>query len=258
MLIDSHCHLDRLDLAPYNGSLSLALEAANAQDVQHFLCVCIDLEHFPDLTVIAEQYPQVWTTLGLHPTESVTEEPTVEQLIKLASHPKVIGIGETGLDYYRCEGDLEWQRERFRNHIRVAKALQKPLIIHSRMAPSDTMAILKEEKADSVGGVLHCFTEQWEMAQAALDMGFYISFSGIITFPNAKDLREVALKIPLESMLIETDSPYLAPVPFRGKSNEPAYVRYVAETLATLKGVDFATIASHTTENFRRLFGCPA
>lgn len=257
MLIDSHCHLDRLDLAPYNGDLNLALQAANKQDVQHFLCVCIDLERFPDLTAIAEKYPQVWTTLGLHPTETIAQEPTVEELIKLASHPKVVGIGETGLDYYRCEGDTKWQRERFRNHICAAKALEKPLIIHTRMAAADTIAILKEEKADTIGGVLHCFTENWEMAQAALEIGFYISFSGIITFPNAKDLREVAQKVPLESMLIETDSPYLAPVPFRGKSNEPAYVRYVAEALATLKNVDFATIASHTTQNFHRLFSDP-
>lgn len=257
MLIDSHCHLNLLDLTPYNGDLSLALQAANQQDVQHFLCVCVDLEHFPDLIAIVEKYPQVWTTLGLHPTETIAQEPTTEALIKLANHPKVIGIGETGLDYYRCEGDTEWQRQRFRNHIRAAIALKKPLIIHSRMASIDTIAILKEEKADTVGGVLHCFTESWEMAQAALDIGFYISFSGIITFPNAKDLREVAKKVPLESMLIETDSPYLAPVPFRGKSNEPAYVRYVAETLATLKNVDFATIASHTTENFHQLFGHP-
>lgn len=254
MLIDSHCHLDRLDLTAHNGDLNRALQAANAQDVQRFLCVCIDLEHFPNLITIAEQHTQVWTTLGLHPTEITAQEPTVEQLITLASHPKVIGIGETGLDYYRCEGDTQWQRQRFRNHIRAAVALQKPLIIHSRMAPSDTINILKEEKAETVGGVLHCFTESWEMAQAALDIGFYISFSGIITFTNAKDLREVASKVPLASLLIETDSPYLAPVPFRGKSNEPAYVRYVAETLATLKQVDLSTVAKHTTENFCRLF----
>lgn len=257
MLIDSHCHLDHLDLSQYNGDLDLALQAANAQGVQHFLCVCIDLEHFPNLITIAEQYSQVWTTLGLHPTELIAKEPTVEQLITLANHPKVVGIGETGLDYYRCEGDTEWQRERFRNHIRAAKALKKPLIIHSRMAPADTVAILKEEKADTMGGVLHCFTESWEMAEAALDLGFYISFSGIITFPNAKELHAVALKVPLESMLIETDSPYLAPVPFRGKSNQPAYVRYVAEALAILKNVDFDTIAYKTTENFYRLFGYP-
>jgi TatD DNase family protein len=167
----------------------------------------------------------------------------------------VVGIGETGLDYYRCTGDIAWQQARFRNHIRVARALHKPLIVHSRMAPADTISILREEKAEEVGGILHCFTEHWEMAQAAIDLGFYISFSGIVTFPNAAALREVALKVPLESLLIETDSPYLAPLPHRGKPNEPAYVRYVAESLATLKGVDFDVIASHTTANFYRLFG---
>lgn len=254
MLIDTHCHLDRLDLTPYNGDLGLALKAANVQGVHRFLCVCIDLEHFPDIITIAEKYDQVSATLGLHPTETVENEPTVEQLIALASHPKVIGIGETGLDYYRCEGDTKWQRERFRNHIRAAKALNKPLIIHSRMAQVDTINILKEEQAHTVGGIMHCFTENWEMAQAAIDLGFYISFSGIVTFPNAKELREVALKVPLESMLIETDSPYLAPVPHRGKSNEPRFVREVAESLATLKGVDFEIIALHTTANFHRLF----
>jgi len=257
MLIDSHCHLDQLDLTPYNGDLSLALKAANAQDVQQFLCVCIDLKHFPDILAITEKYDQIWATLGLHPTEEIGHEPTIEHLTQLASHPKVIGIGETGLDYYRCEGDTEWQRQRFRNHIHAAKALKKPIIVHSRMARADTIAILKEEQADTVGGILHCFTENWEMAQAAIDLGFYISFSGIVTFPNAKELREVALKVPLKSMLIETDAPYLAPVPYRGKPNEPAYVRYVAESLATLKGVDFDTIASHTTANFHRLFGFP-
>lgn len=259
MLIDSHCHLDRLDLTPYQGELALALKAAHANDVRHFLCVCIDLEHFPQLLNIAETYPDVQTTLGLHPTDAVEHEPTVEQLIELGSHAKVVGVGETGLDYYRCEGDVEWQRQRFRTHIRAAKALQKPLIIHSRMAREDTIKILKEEHAETVGGVLHCFTETWEMAQEAIhDLGFYVSLSGIITFPNAKELQAVAARIPLERLLIETDSPYLAPVPYRGKSNEPAYVRYVAEMLAKLKGVDLATVATHTTENFFRLFGQPS
>ncbi len=257
MLIDSHCHLDRLDLTAHNGDLSLALKAANEQDVQRFLCVCVELAAFPKMITIAEKYEQVWATLGLHPTEEVADEPTIEQLITLAEHPKVIGIGETGLDYYRCEGDTEWQRERFRKHIQVAKTLKKPLIIHSRMAQADTINILKEEQADTIGGIMHCFTESWEMAKAAIDMGFYISFSGIVTFSNAKTLHEVATKVPLASLLIETDSPYLAPVPYRGKPNEPAYVRYVAERLAILKGVDFSTIASHTTENFHRLFNLP-
>lgn len=252
MLIDSHCHLDCLE-----GDLDSILKAAHDKGVQRFLCVCIDLVHFPNVIAVAEKYEQVWATLGLHPTEQIEDEPTVEQLIALADHPKVIGIGETGLDYYRCEGDTEWQRERFRNHIRAAKTLKKPLIIHSRMAPEDTIRILKEEQADTIGGVMHCFTENWETAQAAIDLGFYISFSGIITFSNAKALHEVALKVPLESLLIETDSPYLAPVPYRGKPNEPAYVYYVAEGLAALKGVSFETIATHTTENFCRLFRVP-
>lgn len=259
MLIDSHCHLDRLDLSQYNGNLDLALQAAAQQDVQHFLCVCIDLEHFPDLITIAEKYPNVQTTLGLHPTEQVASEPTLEQLIELGSHPKVVGIGETGLDYYRCEGDVKWQRQRFRTHIRAAKALQKPLIIHTRMAQADTIAILKEEQADTVGGVLHCFTESWDMAKTAIDdLGFYVSFSGIITFKNATELQQVAKNVPLERLLIETDSPYLAPVPYRGKPNEPAYVRYVAIALAAIKDTDVDTIATHTTNNFFRLFGKPS
>jgi TatD DNase family protein len=254
MLIDSHCHLDQLDLNKYSGDLALALQAAEELGVKKFLCVCIDLNHYPQLLAIAGKYPQVWATLGLHPTESIDREPSVDDLVLLADHPKVIGIGETGLDYYRCEGDTEWQRERFRTHIRAAKALQKPIIVHSRMARDDTITILKEERADTVGGVLHCFTESWEMAQAAIDIGFYISFSGIVTFPNAKELRAVAQQVPLERILIETDAPYLAPVPYRGKPNEPAYVRYVAEELAELKQVDIDTIAKHTTQNFYRLF----
>lgn len=256
MLINSHCHLDRLDLTPYQGDLSLALQAAEALDVKHFLCVCVELEHFPHITAIAERYPQVQTTVGLHPTEQVAEEPTAEQLIELGKHPKVVGVGETGLDYYRCEGDVEWQRQRFRNHIRAARVLQKPLIIHSRMAREDTLAILKQEHAETVGGVLHCFTESWEMAKEAMDdLGFYISFSGIVTFKNAVELQDIARKMPLERMLVETDSPYLAPVPYRGKPNEPAYVRYVAESLAVLKNTDLATIANNTTANFFQLFG---
>ena len=255
MLIDSHCHLDRLDLTAYQGELKRALQAANAQDVQHFLCVCIDLDHFPNILALAESHAQIQTTLGLHPTELVAHEPTVDELVQLANHPKVIGIGETGLDYYRCEGDTEWQRTRFKNHIQAAKILKKPLIIHSRMAQADTIQLLTTEGAADVGGIMHCFTEDWAMAKSALDLGFYISFSGIITFPNAQALRDVAKQVPLDSILIETDSPYLAPVPYRGKSNEPAYVRYVAEKLAEIKDVDYQTIATSTTENFCRLFG---
>lgn len=254
MLIDSHCHLDRLDLNKYQGDLSLALQAAKEQGVEGFLCVGIDLEQIPQLLAIAEAYKNVRITVGLHPTEEVVDEPTIEQLIALASHPLVVGVGETGLDYYRCEGEVEWQRQRFRNHIAAAKAVKKPIIIHTRQAQQDTIRIMQEENASEVGGVMHCFTETWEMAEQALAQGFYISFSGIITFKNAVEIQEVVKKVPLERILIETDSPYLAPNPYRGKSNEPAYVRYVAEAIAALKNVAYEKVAAQTTENFRRLF----
>ena len=255
MLIDSHCHLDQLNLDKYSGNLDAALQFAKEQGVEFFLCVCIDLLHFPQILAIAQGYEHVRVTVGLHPTEQAAEEPTMAQLVELAQNPLVLGIGETGLDYYRCEGDVEWQRERFRCHIQAAKAVQKPIIVHTRQAQEDTIRILVEENAASVGGVMHCFTETWEMAQQAMDLGFYISFSGIVSFPNAKALQEVVKKVPLEKMLIETDSPYLAPVPHRGKPNEPAYVRYVAECIAALKDVAVETVAEHTTRNFRRLFG---
>jgi len=254
MLIDSHCHLDRLDLSKYNGDLSLALAAAKEQGVEGFLCVGIDLVQIPQLLAIAEAYENVRITVGLHPTEEVAAEPTIAELIKLANHPLVVGVGETGLDYYRCEGDVEWQRQRFRNHIAAAKAVKKPIIIHTRQAQQDTIRIMQEENASEIGGVMHCFTETWEMAEQALAQGFYISFSGIITFKNALDLQEVVKKVPLERILIETDSPYLAPNPYRGKSNEPAYVRYVAEAIATLKNINFQQVTEQTTENFRQLF----
>jgi TatD DNase family protein len=254
MLVDSHCHLDKLDLTAYQGSLDLALDAAKHQGVGYILCVCIDLQHFSNVIEIAEKYKHVFASVGLHPNEKVITEPTYEELIKLAQHEKVIGIGETGLDYYRSEGDLTWQQNRFRNHIAVAKYLKKPLIIHSRQARKDTIEILKQEKADEVGGVMHCFTEDWDMAQQAIDLNFYISFSGIVTFKNAIELKEVVKKVPLERMLIETDAPYLAPMPFRGKPNEPAYVRYVAEHIAELKNIKFEQVAQKTTENFFSAF----
>lgn len=254
MLVDSHCHLDRLDLSAYEGQLDLALQAAKDHGIEHFLCVCIDLENFPKVLSIAERYPEVQTTIGLHPTDSVDHEPSIEDLIKLGSHPEVVGVGETGLDYYRCTGDMGWQQQRFRRHIQAALALRKPLIIHTRMAAEDTIKILKQENAHLVSGVMHCFTESWEIAQQAMDLGFYISFSGIITFQNAKALHEVVKKVPLDRMLIETDSPYLAPVPYRGKTNEPAYVRFVAERIAELKQLPFAAVAEATTNNFLELF----
>lgn len=255
MLVDSHCHLDQLDLTPYEGDLAKALAHATDQGIEHFLCVCITLKEFPNLITIANKYPHISITVGLHPNEQDIEaEPTQADLVQLAQHPKIVGIGETGLDYYRSTGDIEWQQERFRQHIRAAKQLKKPLIVHTRQAKLDTIQILKEEDASSIGGVIHCFTEDWEMAKAALDLDFYISFSGIVTFRNATEIQEVAKKVPLTKMLIETDSPYLAPSPHRGKPNEPAYVRYVAEYIAELRGIEMEEVAKRTTENFFKLF----
>lgn len=252
MIVDSHCHLDCLDLDKYDGQLQAALTAASQNGVEHFLCVCIDLKNFPKVLAIAEQYPNIHASVGVHPNHKDDPTPSVEELLELAKHPKIVAIGETGLDYFYHKDDNEWQRERFRNHIRAANHCQKPFIVHTRDAREDTLRIMKEEGAQS--GVMHCFTETWEMAKAALDMGFYISFSGIVTFKNAKELKEVAKKVPLDRILIETDSPYLAPVPFRGKPNEPAYVKHVAEYLAELRGDSFDNIARVTTDNFYRLF----
>lgn len=254
MLVDSHCHLDRLDLAPYQGQLDGAMQAAALQGVSHMLCVNIDLEHFADVLAPAEHYANVYASVGVHPNEREGLDPDVATLVKLAQHPRVIAIGETGLDYFRSEGDLEWQRQRFRNHIAAAREVNKPLIIHMRDATADTLQILREERAEEVGGVMHCFTEDWITAQAAMALNFSISFSGIVTFKTATTLQDVAKRIPLDRMLVETDSPYLAPVPFRGKSNQPAYVRQVAEFIAQLRGDTLENIASATTENFFRLF----
>lgn len=254
MLIDSHCHLNLLDLTPHGGNLDTALHAAREQGVTHMLCVSVDLEHFPEVLHIAEQYNDVSATIGVHPNEKLEHALTPEHLMQLAKHNKIMGIGETGLDYYRSEGDLDWQRERFRCHIEVAKQVKKPLIVHTRQASADTLQILQQEHAEDVGGVMHCFTETWEVAKQALDLGFYISFSGILTFKNAVELQEVARKVPIDRVLIETDSPYLAPMPHRGRPNEPAYVKYVALQLAELRNLSFATIAQHTTDNFLTLF----
>jgi TatD DNase family protein len=222
--------------------------------VTRALCVSVSLEAFPEVLSLAESHTNVYASVGVHPDHVEGEDPDTERLVSLAAHPKIVAIGETGLDYFRLEGDLSWQRARFRNHIRAAKRTGKPLIIHTREAGADTINIMREEDAASVGGVMHCFTETWEVAQAALEMNFLISFSGILTFKNASALREVAQKVPLESALVETDSPYLAPVPYRGKTNEPAYVRQVAEELARIKGLPLETIAAKTSANFRRLF----
>lgn len=249
MLVDSHCHLDQLE-----NNVQDAIKFAEEEGVQYFLCVCITLLDFPHMMTIIEPFQNVSASVGLHPNEKVEQEPTVDDLIELAQNKKIIAIGETGLDYFRSTGEVEWQRERFRRHIRAAKAINKPLIIHSRQAKEDTINILKEENAASIGGVLHCFTEDMAMAEAAMDLNFYISFSGIVTFNNAKEIQFVAKEMPLERMLIETDSPYLAPVPHRGQSNQPAYVRYVAECIAKLRGIDVAVVAKQTTANFFKLF----
>jgi TatD DNase family protein len=252
-LVDSHCHLDLLDLTAHGDSLPNALLHAKKQGVGHMLCVCITLEDFPRVLNIAKSYPEVSASVGLHPNEqNVPLEPTADDLIALAQDKKVVAIGETGLDYFRTTGDTSWQRERFRQHIRASNQVNKPLIVHMRQANADTLEILREEKA--VAGVMHCFTENWETAQAALELGFYISLSGIVTFKNALDIQEVAKNIPLDRLLIETDSPYLAPIPFRGQSNEPAYVRYVAEFIAKLRGISLEEVAEQTTTNFFNLF----
>lgn len=254
MLVDSHCHLDRIDLEPFDNDLANALKFAEDNGVERFLCVAIDRGNIPDVIAIAERFDNVYASVGVHPNEEDPVEVSAEELLRLADHPKVIAIGETGLDYFRSEGDLEWQKQRFRNHIAAAKTCQKPLIIHSREAREDTIRLMQEEGAAEAGGIMHCFVEDWETARLAMEMGFYISFSGIVTFKNAEPLREVAKQVPSEMLLVETDSPYLAPVPHRGKSNQPAYVRNVAEMLAELRGESFESLAKQTTDNFNRLF----
>jgi len=258
MLVDSHCHLDRLDLAPFGGSIGGVLEAAQAQDVCHFLCVSINLEDYPAMLEIAESHQQVSASVGLHPNEQGGQEPGIDELVRHAQHPAVIAIGETGLDYFRSDGDLEWQRDRFRRHIAAARQSGKPLIIHSRDAGEDTLRILHEESAADVGGVMHCFTGDWDMAKHCMDLNFHISFSGIVTFKSARELQEVAVKIPADRMLVETDSPYLAPVPHRGKPNHPALLRHIAEFVAQLRGESCDQVAEVTTQNFIRLFRPPA
>lgn len=251
MFIDSHCHLDFPDLA---ARLPELLQNMQSGQVTHALCVSVNLEDFPRVLALAEAHPHLFASVGVHPDYENVHEPDAACLAKLADHPKVIAIGETGLDYFRLQGDLEWQRERFRQHIRAARLCGKPLIIHTRAASADTLRIMEEEGADRIGGVMHCFTESWEVAQRALEMNFYISFSGIVTFKNAKIVKEVAQRMPAERILIETDSPYLAPVPYRGKTNQPAFVRHVAEEIARLREASLEEIASTTTNNFFNLF----
>ena len=251
MLVDSHCHLDLPELA---GNLHQILDSMQQADVKSAVCIGVTLEDFPRILAVAEGHQGIFATVGVHPENTGVREPSVEDLVKLADHPKVIGIGETGLDYYWHKDAPEWQRERFRTHIRAAKAARKPLVIHNREATADTLRILAEENAGDVGGVMHCFTETWEVAQQALDLGFYISISGIVTFKNALVVKDVACRVPLDRLLVETDAPYLAPVPYRGKINQPAYVRHVAEAIAGLREVSYDTIAQATTDNFFRLF----
>ena len=251
MLVNSHCHLDFPDLAAH---LPGILERMRQNDVGCALCIGVNLEDFPNVLALAEAHPHLYATVGVHPEYADAEEADAQRLVALAAHPKVVAIGETGLDYYWQKDRPQWQRDRFRTHIRAARAAGKPLVVHMRDAAEDTLAILAEEGADAVGGVMHCFTETWEIARRALDLGFYISFSGIVTFKNALAIREVARKSPLDRILAETDAPYLAPVPYRGKRNEPAYVRYVAEEIARLRDLPSETVAAATTANFFTLF----
>ncbi len=254
MLVDSHCHLDCLEGSEQPQRLEQYLVDARAAGVGGFLCVSIDMENWPKVKAIADAHDDIYASVGVHPNHREGHEPEVTELVELADDEKIIAIGETGLDYFRSDGDLQWQRDRFCRHIEAAKRSRKPLIIHTREARDDTIDILRRENASEVGGVMHCFTENWAMAKAALDMNFYISFSGIVTFRSATELQEVARKVPADRILVETDCPYLAPVPHRGKQNEPAYVRHVAEFVAQLRGVPLEDLAATTSENFCRLF----
>ena len=250
-IIDSHCHIN---FEPLIEDFPGLLQRAENNQVSHMLCVSVNLEDFPQVLGLAHKFPHIFASVGLHPCYTDCQEPDVDQLVALADDAKIIAIGETGLDYFRTEGDLGWQRERFARHIEAAKITAKPLIIHTRQAADDTMAMLKDLGAADAGGVMHCFAEDWETAEKALDIGFYISFSGIVTFKNAEQLREVARKVPMDRMLVETDAPYLAPVPMRGKTNEPSYVRHTAEFLAELRNTSLEQIAAVTTDNFFKLF----
>ena len=251
MLVDSHCHLNFPELA---ARVDEALALMRENGVTHALCVSVTLEDFPEIKALAERHPHVYGSVGVHPDYPDVPLVTEQDLLERANHPKIVAIGETGLDYYRIKGDTEWQRERFRTHIRAARRAGKPLIIHMREASEDTLRIMAEEGAGEAGGVMHCFTATWEVARAALDLGFYISFSGIVTFKNAVPLKEVARQVPLERLLIETDSPYLAPVPYRGKTNEPGLLKYVAEEIARLRGITLEEVGAATSANFFRLF----
>ncbi len=257
MLVDSHCHLNMLDLADFDGNLDNVILQAKSADVMQMLCVCVELKDFETLQKLSQSYSNVYISVGVHPNDLINEIPTVEQLVTLGQDKKCIALGETGLDYYRDASDTNKANQQlgFRRHIIAAQQLKKSLIIHTRNAADDTIKIMREENANIVGGVMHCFSESWEVAKQALDLGFYISFSGIVTFKNATNIHEVAKKVPLDRILIETDAPYLAPVPFRGKQNHPALVKYVANAIAELRGMQYEDIARVTTTNFHECFG---
>ena len=256
MLVDSHCHINFPELVK---DISGLLNNARRNGVGHMLCVSVNLEDFPQVKALADQYDNVFASVGVHPCYEDVKDPSVEDLVELGSDAGIVAIGETGLDYFRVEGqDMSWQRQRFVNHITAAKTVNKPLIIHTRSAADDTMRMLKEEGADQCSGVMHCFAENWNVAKKALDLGFYISFSGIVTFKSATDVQDVARKCPIDRILVETDAPYLAPVPLRGKLNEPAYVKHTAQFVADLKGVSLDSLSDTTTENFFRLFSSAA
>jgi TatD DNase family protein len=251
MFVDSHCHIDFEDLAAQGEAL---FERMRAAQVSHAVCIGVSIENLPRVLALAEAHANIFATVGVHPEHVEGEDPTLARLLELAGHPRVIGIGETGLDYYWHKDQPEWQRERFRTHIRAARQCGKPLVIHTRDSAQDVLRLMKEEGACEVGGVMHCFTETLEVAEAAIEQGFYISFSGIVTFKNAAQIKEVAASIPLDRILIETDAPYLAPVPYRGKLNEPSYVPHVAAEIARLRGISVEEVGQATTDNFFRLF----
>ncbi|GBE07522.1 MAG TPA: TatD family deoxyribonuclease [Gammaproteobacteria bacterium] len=251
MLVDSHCHIN---FDPLSEDTDGVIQRAYDMGVDHMLCVSVNMEDFPQVLTLAKEHDFIFASVGVHPNHDEGKEPTAEELIVHAQDPYVVAIGETGLDYFRCSGDMTWQKERFVRHIHAGIESDKPLIIHSREAAADTMDILVAEEARDCGGVMHCFGEGWATAKKALDIGFYISFSGILTFKNAEDMRKVAKKVPLDRVLVETDSPYLAPVPMRGKINEPAFTSYVADVLAEVKGVSKEEISMITTDNFFNLF----